>query len=154
MKRANADFFALRYLWRKKSLCSFDLPWVCERPKSSSARVSPLAFATVVSTIIGWGLIGRTRLSLPTNIFSDVGNPSKRPCDAFTGEKYRSNAHMKWLRERRRRQMEEEERLRRKSIQRKWKEPQQKPWRQRQSGTSNSLFTTSLEIRLVFHHNT
>ena len=38
--------------------------------------------------------------NLPTNIFSDVGNPSKRPCNAFVGEKYRLDAHMKWLRER------------------------------------------------------
>ena len=34
------------------------------------------------------------------NIFSDVGKPTHRPCNAFTGEKYRSSARMKWLRER------------------------------------------------------
>ena len=40
MKRATAGFFGLRYLSQKKSLllCSFDLTWVSERPKSSSAR--------------------------------------------------------------------------------------------------------------------
>ena len=43
-------------------------------------------------------------VAIPSHVLDDalgdLLSPSKRPCNAFTGEKYRSSAHMKWLRER------------------------------------------------------